>query len=92
MERPFLFRGKIYFKAGNGPGTWSKWKEGYLVEMQDYKIQVFKSEKDFTGNKKPVNTVNPCGYGITKYVSRHYKDMLMEIGPDIGEKQLALHS
>ena len=90
MERPFLYHGRVYFKSGNGPGTWSKWQEAYLAERQDYKIDVFKTEKDYRANKKPKVTISPCGYQIIKYVSEHYKAVMREIGPDMGKKKLLL--
>ncbi len=32
-------------KKGEGPGAFGKWKKVYLVERQDYSIDVFKTEK-----------------------------------------------
>ena len=45
VERPSVFSGEVFMKAGEGPGTFGKWKKVFLVERQDYNIDVFADEK-----------------------------------------------
>ena len=85
MKRPELFSGYVYFKAGDGPGAWSKWMRVYIAEKQNYDIDVFKSEEEYKKAKKPKNTVCPCGYNLIKDVSGYYRSVLDEIGTDMGE-------
>ena len=50
VERPDLFSGFCFMKAGEGAGSFNKWKKVFLAERQDYNIDVFKTDKVYNLN------------------------------------------
>ena len=85
IQRPEVFSGYVYYKSGDGPGTWKKWQKVYIAETQNYNIEVYKTEQDFQKGKKPKKSVCPCGYKLIRQVPDYYKDVLEEIGPHMGQ-------
>lgn len=83
-ERPSMFSGEVYMKKGEGPGAFGKWKKVYLVERQDYNIDVFKDEKSYQGGKKPSDSIITAGYSLERDPSWHYRWDMRGLGRGLG--------
>jgi hypothetical protein len=80
-----LFSGECYMRQGEGPSTFSGWTKQFVVETQDYNIDVFPDEKaSRTAGKKPTLTIPIAGYRVVSDVSEHYRGELQELADSVG--------
>jgi len=83
-KRSDLFAGECYYKKGEGPGSFSGWKKGFVAERDDSNIDIFPDEKAYKGKKKPTATVPTAGYKVITDVSSYYADSMRSLAGGLG--------
>jgi hypothetical protein len=73
VERDDSYSGYVYMQKGAGPGDFSDWKKVFLVERNDYQIDVFDDEKKAQTGKNPQITIQPAGYKLVTDVREHFR-------------------
>jgi hypothetical protein len=85
VPRDNLYADYIWAMTGMGAGDFDGWKKFYVVERQDYQLDIYKDDKAFKSGKKPTDTIQPLGYKlVTENVAAYYNQNFSEIAKAIG--------
>jgi hypothetical protein len=92
VKRGAVFSGECFMKQGEGPGSFSSWKQLFIVERQDYNIDVYPDEKAYKATKPPTATIDIAGYEVVTDVSAYYHAELRKISEPLGMSESEVDS